>query len=76
MPLKRKPLVVVTAGRGHGSGWQAAQKKLATLSTNSLHRVAADATHASLVLEEHDAAVAGEAVRDVVAAVRTSRPLR
>jgi len=70
-----KPLVVVTAGRGHDAAGQAAQDKLATLSTNSRNRVAAGATHASLVLEEDDAAVASEAIREVVAAVRTSRPL-
>lgn len=70
-----KPLIVVTAGREHDAAWMAAQDKLATLSTNSRHDVVADATHASLVLEEADAAAASQAVRDVVAAVRTSRPL-
>ena len=43
-----KPLIVVTAGRGNDETWQAAQNKLASLSTNSRHRVVADATHASL----------------------------
>jgi pimeloyl-ACP methyl ester carboxylesterase len=33
-----KPLIVVTAGRGNDATWQAAQDKLATLSTNSRHR--------------------------------------
>jgi pimeloyl-ACP methyl ester carboxylesterase len=70
-----KPLIVVTAGREHDSAWLAAQDKLATLSTNSRHRVVVNATHASLVLDETDAAAASQAIRDVVASVRTSRPL-
>jgi pimeloyl-ACP methyl ester carboxylesterase len=70
-----KPLIVVTAGREHDVSWLAAQDKLATLSTNSRHQIVADATHASLVLNQTDAAAASQAIRDVVAAVRTSRPL-
>ena len=70
-----KPLIVVTAGRGHDASWLAAQDKLATLSTNSRHQIVADATHVSLVLDQTDAAAASQAIRDVVAAVRTSRPL-
>ncbi len=70
-----KPLIVVTAGRGHDATWQAAQDKLATLSTNSRHRVAPDATHASLVNAQTDAAAASQAIRDVVAAVRTDQAL-
>jgi hypothetical protein len=70
-----KPLIVITAGRGHDAKWLAAQKDLATLSTNSHHRVVADSTHASLVLDETDATAASQAIRDVVASVRTSSPL-
>ena len=70
-----KPLIVITAGRGHDAEWMVAQDKLATLSTNSRHRIVADATHASLVLDETDAAAASHAISDVVTAVRTSRPL-
>jgi pimeloyl-ACP methyl ester carboxylesterase len=70
-----KPLIVLTAGRDHDAAWLAAQDKLAALSTNSRHRIVADATHASLVLDETDAAAASQAIRDVVASVRTSRPL-
>jgi hypothetical protein len=51
------------------------QDKLAALSTNSQHRVVVDATHASLVLDKTDAAAASQGIRDVVAAVRSSRPL-
>ena len=47
--LAGKPLIVLTAGRGHDSHWHSAQKALPTLSTNSRHRVVAEATHASLV---------------------------
>jgi pimeloyl-ACP methyl ester carboxylesterase len=70
-----KPLIVITAGRGHDGSWLAAQDKLAALSTNSQHRVVADATHACLVLDKTDAAAASQGIRDVVAAVRSSRPL-
>ena len=70
-----KPLIVVTAGRGHDASWLAAQDKLATLSANSRHQIVADATHASLVLDQTDAAAASQAIRDLVAAVRTSGPL-
>ena len=38
-----KPLIVITAGSGHDAEWMLAQDKLATLSTNSRHRVVADA---------------------------------
>jgi pimeloyl-ACP methyl ester carboxylesterase len=69
-----KPLIVITAGREHDGSWLAAQDKLAALSTNSQHRVV-DATHASLVLDKTDAAAASQGIRDVVAAVRSSRPL-
>jgi hypothetical protein len=70
-----KPLIVITAGRKHDSKWFLAQDKLATLSSNSQHRVVADATHASLVLDAIDAAAASQAIRDVVASMRTSSPL-
>jgi hypothetical protein len=70
-----KPLIVVTAGRGHDAEWMAAQDKLATLSTNSEHRVIDDATHESLILVSTDAAAATKAVREVVASVRNSSPL-
>ena len=54
--------------------WQSKQDHMATLSTNSLHRHA-NATHDSLLDDEADAAVASQAIHDVVVAVRTSRPL-
>ena len=71
-----KPLIVVTASRGQTEAWPAAQDKLATLSANSRHDVIADATHASLYLDKTHAAAASQAIRDVVAAVRSHRPLQ
>ena len=47
-----KPLVVLTAGSGSDAAWSAAQNHLATLSTNSVHRVIDGATHESLVADE------------------------
>ncbi len=67
-----KPLIVVTAGRGHDAVWNAAQDELATLSTHSEHRVVPGATHASLLEDEEDAAAVGRAIQDVVAAARIS----
>jgi pimeloyl-ACP methyl ester carboxylesterase len=73
--LDGKPLIVLTADEGVSDDqWQSKQEHMATLSTNSLHRHA-NATHASLLADEGDAAVASQAIHDVVVAVRTSRPL-
>src|SRR3712207_4956853 len=73
--LNGKPLIVLTADEGiTDDQWQSKQDHLATLSTNSLHRHA-NATHASLLEDEADAAVASQAIHDVVIAVRTARPL-
>jgi pimeloyl-ACP methyl ester carboxylesterase len=73
--LGSKPLIVVTADEGITDGqWQSKQDQMAKLSTNSLHRHA-NATHQSLLADEADSAAASQAIRDVVAAVRNSRPL-
>jgi hypothetical protein len=73
--LGSKPLIVVTADEAQSDPeWQSKQDRMATLSTNSLHRHA-HATHQSLLADEADAAAASQAIRDVVAAVRNSRPL-
>ena len=73
--LNGKPLIVLTADEGiTDDQWQSKQDHMATLSTNSLHRHA-NATHASLLDDEADAAAASQAIHDVVVAVRTSRPL-
>jgi hypothetical protein len=70
-----KPLVVLTAGSGHEAAETAAQNHLATLSTNSVHRVIAGATHASLIAEQPDAAATTQAVLDVASSVRSGQPL-
>jgi pimeloyl-ACP methyl ester carboxylesterase len=73
--LDGKPLIVLTADSGNAAGWQQAQDHMATLSTNSSHRVAKATTHESLLYDEADSAQASQAIRDVIAAVRTARPL-
>jgi pimeloyl-ACP methyl ester carboxylesterase len=56
--LDGKPLIVLTADKGNQDDeWQSKQDHLATLSTNSLHRHV-NATHASLLEDEADAAAA------------------
>jgi pimeloyl-ACP methyl ester carboxylesterase len=73
--LEGLPLVVVTAGLQAQRGWVAAQDGLASLSTNSSHRVLPDMEHTSLITSESGAAESSEAILDVVAAVRTDTPL-
>jgi pimeloyl-ACP methyl ester carboxylesterase len=70
-----KPLVVLTATVGHDAAWSAAQNHLATLSTNSVHRLVDGATHEGLVGEERAAAVTTRAILDVVASVRSAKPM-
>ena len=73
--LGDRPLAVVTAASGAQAGWPAQQDDLATLSTNSVHRVLPRATHASLITDKGDAAQSSDAIRDVVESVRSARPL-
>ncbi len=73
--LDGKPLIVLTADRGHDEGWMSAQDEMATLSANSLHRVVAGATHQSLIADPDDASAVSKAIHDVVVSVRTSTPL-
>ena len=70
-----KPLIVLTAGVGSDATHAAAQNHLATLSTNSAHRIVDDATHEGLIADEEHAAVTTQAILDVVASVRSARPL-
>lgn len=70
-----KPLAVLTAGAGSDSKHLADQEELAGLSTNSVHRTNTEASHASLVAVEKDAAGTTQAILDVVSAVRTSGQL-
>jgi pimeloyl-ACP methyl ester carboxylesterase len=73
--LNGKPLIVLTADTGHDAGWQQKQDHMATLSTNSSHRIASATTHESMLSDKADAAATSHAIADVVAAVRTSQPL-
>ncbi|HEX2805006.1 MAG TPA: alpha/beta fold hydrolase [Kineosporiaceae bacterium] len=70
-----KPLVVLTAGSGNDAAWSAKQNHLAALSTNSVHRVVAGATHEMLVADEKAAAITTQAIVDVVSSVRSAGPL-
>jgi Ca2+-binding RTX toxin-like protein len=70
-----KPLIVLTAGSGHDAAWFAAQDDLASLLTNSAHRVIDGATHSDLILEEDAAAATSQAILDVVSSVRSAGPL-
>ena len=70
-----KPLVVLTAGVGSASDHLAAQDRLATLSTNTSHRVIDGATHDSLISSSQGAATTAKAILDVVSSVRNAEPL-
>lgn len=70
-----KPLVVLTAGSGKRAGWDAAQEALATLSTNSVHRVIEGSTHASLMESPEDMAATVRGILDAVTAAGTASPL-
>jgi pimeloyl-ACP methyl ester carboxylesterase len=72
--LGNKPLAVVTAGKSEPS-WLELQDQLATLSSNSIHRVVEGATHTSLEYDRSDAQATSAAIVEVVAAVRNDRPL-
>jgi pimeloyl-ACP methyl ester carboxylesterase len=70
-----KPLVVLTAGAETDATHDAAQTKLAALSTNSSHRVVDGASHPGLIFDEQYAKVTTQAVLDVVDSVRNAAPL-
>jgi pimeloyl-ACP methyl ester carboxylesterase len=70
-----KPLVVLTAGSASNDAWLAAQNDLATLSTNSVHRVIDGTTHEELIADEEGAAATTQAILDVVSSVRSAGPL-
>jgi pimeloyl-ACP methyl ester carboxylesterase len=72
--LGAKPLAVITASEGQQAGWSAAQDRIATLSTNSVHR-AVPASHSSLIVDEADSAYSAHAIADVVRSVRTRSAL-
>jgi pimeloyl-ACP methyl ester carboxylesterase len=69
-----KPLIVLTAGIGSDAAHLAGQDDLATLSTNSVHRVI-DSDHDGLVADEKRSAATTQAIADVVSSVQTLAPL-
>jgi pimeloyl-ACP methyl ester carboxylesterase len=71
--LGGRPLAVVTAAVGQQRGWGAAQDRLAKLSTNSLQRTVAGATHAALLEDQRFAAITSRAIGQVVQRVRSGR---
>jgi pimeloyl-ACP methyl ester carboxylesterase len=73
--LGNKPLAVVTAPKQAEPGWLKLQDDLATLSSNSIHRVVKGATHTSLLYERSDSQASSAAIVEVVAAVRKDQPL-
>ena len=73
--LGNRPLIVVTALKDAQEGWTALQGEVPKLSSNSSHWSLATATHAALVANKEDAALSSQAIREVVTAVRTAKPL-
>jgi hypothetical protein len=73
--IGNKPLIVVTARKDAQRGWLPLQNEMARLSTNSLHRILANATHQSLTEDKRYATLSSQAIRDVVMAVRMGNPL-
>lgn len=73
--LGARPLIVVTAAEEAQEGWIPLQRELATLSTNSQHRVVPNATHTSLVDDERQASNSTDAIRAVMQAARSGSPL-
>jgi hypothetical protein len=73
--LGNKPLAVVTAPKQAEPGWLKHQDKLATLSSNSIHRVVKGATHTSLLYDRSDSQATSATIVEVVSAVRNDRPL-
>jgi pimeloyl-ACP methyl ester carboxylesterase len=73
--LGNRPLMVVTALQEAEEGWAALQDEVPKLSTNSSHWSLPTTTHSSLIEHKADAALASQAIREVVTAVRTSTPL-
>ena len=73
--LGARPLVVVTAAVDAQAGWLPLQDEMATLSTNSSHRVVAY-THDALITDQTASQTSSQAIRDVVHAVRFNVPLK
>jgi pimeloyl-ACP methyl ester carboxylesterase len=72
--LGTRPLIVLTAARNALDGWLPLQEQMASLSTNSRHRVV-PYTHEELVSDRAAAVASSTAIRDVVQAVRSGTAL-
>ena len=74
--LDAKPLVVVVATESidRHDEWIDLQERLASLSTNSQHRIV-DATHAGLVDDATGSTASVRAIVDVIGSIRTGRPV-
>jgi pimeloyl-ACP methyl ester carboxylesterase len=70
-----RPLAVVTAASKPDRGWLEAQDQMTGLSSNSVHRVIATATHDSLITGV-DAEASIQAILDVLRSVRAGTPVR
>jgi len=71
-----RPLIVLTAGSHAGAcGWARLQASTAALSSDHEQRFVPGATHGSIVNDRRYASAITEAVREVVAAVRSHRRL-
>ena len=70
-----KPLVALSAGVGSDADWPQKQQRLASLSTQGIHRVVDGATHEGLVGDPAHALTTSRAILEVVESVRTGRPL-
>ena len=73
--LGDKPLMVLSAGVGSAADWPQKQERLAALSTDSVHRVVAGASHEALVGDPAHAATTSRAILEVVKSVRTGTSL-
>ena len=73
--LGDKPLMVLSAGVGSAADWPRKQERIATLSTDSVHRVVAGASHEALVADPVHAATTSQAILEVVESLRAGTPL-
>ena len=73
--IGNRPLIIITAVAESEPGWLAAQDSMVRLSTASVHRVMAEATHNSLI-SGVDAPASAQAILDVLGAIRTGEAPR
>lgn len=69
------PLAVISRGKEPPASWVVLQNELAALSNNSVHIIVADATHASLALNQKHASEVSRAILQVIEAAQTGRLL-